>query len=210
MANASGHIPENIDASMPIEVTADPNMATEMHRGVIAQAYHDMLKFPMVFNPYEVGRRYAETMRFPNPEKMMAPPMPKPQPTPQEQAEFMLNSAKEQTARMKVQAAAVAQVAAGMKSLAEAAAITGNLDGMAAYILQLEQAVEKMSSADNIGSGSAGVAQSPVNPSIQAGSGVAPGPGNVGPVGGAAIQPNPTGGSPSVPVGSPDVGLAAS
>ncbi len=210
MANASGHIPEGIDGSSPIEVTADPNMATEMHRGVIAQAYHDMLKFPMVFNPFEVGKRYAQTMRFPDPDKLMAPPMPKPQATPQEQAEFMLNTEKEKTSRMKVQAAAVAQVAAGMKSLADAAAITGNLDGMAAYILKLEQAVEQMGNADSIGAGSQGMAQPLVDPATQNPAGVQAGPGGNGIVGGSAGQPNPAGGGQVLPMVANPADLAAS
>jgi hypothetical protein len=210
MANASGHIPQGIDGNSPIEVTADPNMATEMHRGVIAQAYHDMLKFPMVFNPFEVGKRYAQTMRFPDPEKLMAPPMPKPQATPQEQSEFMLNTEKEKTARMKVQADAVLKVAQGMQALAETAAITGNLDGMRNYILQLEQAVGQMSNADSVGSGSPGMAQPPVDPATQVASGVQAGTANNGIAGGQPGQPNPAGGGQVLPLAANPAQLAAS
>src|SRR5205814_793673 len=114
----------------------------------------------MVFNPFEVGRRYAETMRFPNPEKLMAPPMQKPQATPQEQSEFMLGVEKEKTNRMKMQAASVLQIAQAMKALAEADATAGNLEALRAYTVRLEQTLEQMNNgADSIGAGNGGMAQ---------------------------------------------------
>ncbi len=210
MANASGHIPEGIDGSSPIEVTADPNMATEMHRGVVAQAYHDMLKFPMVFNPFEVGKRYAQTMRFPDPDKLMAPPMPKPQATPQEQAEFMLNAEKEKTNRMKMQAGAVLSIAQAMKALSETEVNAANLEAMRGYVVRLEQTLENMGSADSIGAGSAGMAQPPVNPATQVVDGNQTVQGGNGIAIGSTGQPNPTGGGQVLPANVGPANLAAS
>ncbi len=210
MANASGHIPDGIDGNSPIEVTADPNMATEMHRGVVAQAYHDMLNFPMVFNPFEVGKRYAQTMRFPDPDKLMAPPMQKPQPTPQEQAEFLLDTQKAKTDHMNMQANALLKLAQAMKALSETEANAANIDQMRAYVVQLEQTLEGMGSADSIGAGSTGMAQSPVNPATQNPAGVQAGPGGNGIVGGPPGQPNPAGGGQGLPPAIDPAQLAAS
>jgi hypothetical protein len=162
MADALDHLPENIDGKIPIEVTADPTMATEMHRAAVAQAYHDMLQFPMVFNPHEVALRYAQTMRFPNPEKLIAPPPPKPEPTPVEKIDIMMAVEKEKTNRIKANAQSAFQLASAVKALAEAAQAPGNIDMMRIQVAQLEKTMEQLA-RDTASSGTSdtGVAGAP-------------------------------------------------
>ena len=62
LADDMDELPEGIDGgSAPIAVSADPNMATEMHRSVMAQIYHDMLQMPMIFDPQENATRFCQT-----------------------------------------------------------------------------------------------------------------------------------------------------
>jgi hypothetical protein len=209
MADAMDHLPDEIDGRRPIEVTADPNMATELHRGVTAQAYHDMLQMPLVFNPHEVGLRYAQIMRFPNPQKLIAPPMPDPQATPLEKSQLMLDMEKEKTNRIKANAQSAFQLASAVKALADAASEGVNIDLMRAQITQLEKTMEQLASdTGNVGSVGAGVARpppvappqaGPVPPSGPVGQGIP-----IGPPGG----PNPAGPSGGPPVGMPIVGPA--
>ena len=207
MADAMNVLPDGIDGKSPIEVTADPNMATEMHRGAVAQAYHDMLQLPMVFNPHEVGLRYAQTMRFPNPDKLIAPPPPAPTPTPGEQVEMMLNVSKEKSNRIKANAQSALQMSQAILALSQAAEIPGNIDFMRAQIMQLEKTMEQLSSdTGNVGNNSQGVAGQPPVAPPQASPALPPGAGNggtpIGPPGG----PNPAGAGSSIPMAGASVG----
>jgi hypothetical protein len=194
MADAMGVLPENLDAKSSVEVTADPNMATELHRSATAQAYHDMLQMPMVFNPHEVGLRYAQTMRFPNPDKLIAPPPPDPQPTPAEQIEMHLSMEKERSNRVKANAQAALQMSQAILALAQAAQVPGNVDLMQMKITQLEKTMEQLSNdASNVGSGSAGMAGPPTNPQPPNGPPAPAGPGIAGTPVGPPGQPNPAG-----------------
>jgi len=209
MAYAMDHLPENIDGRMPIEITADPNMATEMHRGITAQTYHDMLQLPMIFNPHEVALRYAQTMRFPNPEKLIAPPPPDPQATPQEQVETMLSMEKEKTNRIKANATSALQFAQAVLALAQAAQVPGNIDLMRIQVAQLEKTMEQLNSdTNNIGSNNQGMAGPPAQPPPQGGLNGAPGPIGGGTAVGPPGGPNPAGPSGSPPMGMPIVGPA--
>lgn len=209
MADAMDNLPEDIDGKMPIEVTADPNMATEMHRGAVAQAYHDMLQFPMVFNPHEVGLRYAQIMRFPNPEKLIAPPPPEPELSPGEHVEMMLNVSKEKTNRIKANAQSAMQFAQAVKALAEAAQVPGNIDMMRVQIAQLEKTMEQLASDTNsIGNVGQGVAGPPAQLPPQAGRPTPQGPAGGGTAFGPPGGPDPTGAGGSPPMGMSIVGPA--
>jgi len=211
MANAMDVLPKEIDAKGVIEITADPNMATELHRGATAQAYHDMLQMPMIFNPYEVGLRFAQIMRFPNPEKLMAKPPPTPEATPQEHVEMQLNMEKEKTNRIKANAQAALQFSQAVKALAEAAQAPGNIDLMQLQIAQLEKTMEALNNDTNsLGTPSAGMAGPPGQPQPQASPQTTPGPSSAGTPFGPPGGPNPAGAGGSPPMGAPIVGPAPS
>jgi hypothetical protein len=203
MAYATDNLPDNIDGKAPVEITADPNMATEMHRGVVAQTYHDMLQLPMVFNPHAVALRYAETMRFPNPKDLIAPPPPEPTPLPAEKMEMSLNMEKEKTNRIKANAQSAMQLSQAVKALAEAAQTSTNIDLMRAQLAQLEKTMEALASdASSVGSSGQGMAGQPPVPPPQAGSPPTPGPAG----GGVPIGP-PGGAPPAGPSGGPPMGM---
>ena len=209
MADALSVLPENLDAKGTIEITADPNMATELHRGATAQTYHEMLQMPMVFNPHEVALRFAQTMRLPNPEKLIAPPPPKPEATPAEQVEMSLKAEKEKTNRIKANAQSALQMSQAVLALAQAAQVPGNIDLMRMQIMQLEKTMEQLTNdADSIGAPSAGVAGAPTQSQLPAG-----GPSATGPIGGGTPVgpsggPDPAGPSSGPPMGAPIVGPA--
>jgi hypothetical protein len=209
MAAALDVLPENIDARKAVEITADPNMATELHRGATAQAYHDMLQMPMVFNPHEVGLRYAQTMRFPDPKKLIAPPPPAPSATPMEQGEMMLKIEKEKTNRIKVNAHSALQMAQAILALSQAAEIPGNIEMMRIQLVRLEKTMEQLNNdASDVGAAGAGVAGPPPVAPSQASP-----PSPQGPIGGGASigpggGPDPTGAGSGAPMGMPIVGPA--
>jgi hypothetical protein len=210
MAYAMDHLPDDIDGKSPIEITADPNMATEMHRGVTAQAYHDMLQMPLVFNPHEVALRFAQIMRFPNPEKLIAPPPPEPQASVLEKSQMMLDMEKERTNRIKANAQAALQFSQAVKALAEAAQVPGNIALMQTQITQLERTMEALNNdTSSLGAPSSGMAGAPGNIPPQASPPATPGPANGGiPIGAPPGGPNQAGPGGSPPIGMPIVGPA--
>jgi len=203
MANAMDILPKTIDPKGAIEITADPNMATELHRGATAQAYHDMLQMPMVFNPHEVGLRYAQIMRFPNPEKLIAPPPPRPTATPMEQGEMALAMEKEKTNRLKANSQSALQMAQAILALSKAAEVPGNIDLMRVQLVRLEKTMEQLNSDTNsVGSDNAGMAgPSPVPPPQ------ASPPNPQGPIGGGTPVPAPGGPNPAGAGNSPSMGM---
>lgn len=208
MADAMDNLPENIDGKRPIEITADPNMATELQRSITAQAYHDMLQLPMIFNPHVVGLRYAQIMRFPDAEKLIAPPPPEPTATPQEKVELALSMEKEKTNRIKANAQSALQLSQAVLALAQAAQVPGNIDLMRVQISQLEKTMEQLSSDTGNGNVGAGVAGTPPVAPPQANPAQPPGPNNGGTPIGPPGRPNPAGAGGGVPMGMPIVGPA--
>ncbi len=210
MADAADHLPEGIDGKAPVEVTADPAMATEMHRSAVAQVYLEMLQFPLIFNPHVAGLRFAQTLRLPDPEKLIAPPMPAPTATDTEKVAMMIEIEKEKTNRMKANATGMLQAAQAIKALMEAGQGAFNMDLLKIQLSTLEKTMEGLTSdTGNIGSGSAGVAGTPVNP--QPAMAVSPqtGPNIAGTAIGPTGQPDQTGGGGSLPPVASPVGLAA-
>ena len=203
MADAMDHLPEGIDGKKPIEVTADPNMATELHRGAIAQTYHDMLQMPMVFNPHEVALRFAQTMRLPNPEKLIAPPPPEPEATSAEKVEMSLAMEKEKTNRMKANAQSALSLAQAVKALADAAQAPGNIQMMRLQMAQLEKTMEQLANdASNVGGIGQGVAGPPGQHPVQNGPAAPAGPDSGGTVlrpPGGPDQAGAGGGLPTAP-----------
>lgn len=209
MAWAMEHLPDNIDGTAPVEITADPNMATEMHRATTAQAYHDMLQMPMVFNPHEVGLRYAQIMRFPDPQKLIAPPPPEPQATPLEKADMALQMEKERTNRIKTNATAALALCQAIKALSDAAQAPANLQLLQLQAMQLEKAMEQLvNDTSSTGSPSPGMAGQPPNAPPQAAPATPQGPPNPGIPGGPPAGPPAAGPSGGPPIGMPIVGPA--
>ena len=210
MADANDHLPEGLDGKQPVEVTADPSMATEMHRSTMGQVYLELLKFPMIFNPHAVGLRFAQVMRLPEPEKLIAPPMQAPEPTATEKVEMALNLAKEHTSRIKANASAALQFATAIMNLAKAAESPMNAALMQAQIASLEKTMEALNNdANSIGSSGAGMDSAPTNPQPQTVPAIAPVANNGGVAVGPAGQPNPAGGGQVVPLPVANSGLAA-
>jgi hypothetical protein len=199
MADAGGQLPDGVEGVLPIEVTADPNMATELHRAVTAQAYLGMTQNPVVFNVKEAGLRYCQTMRFPMPEKLIAQ-LPPPQPSPVERADMMVKAEKEKTARIKANAAAGLAFAQAIKTLMEAQQGAFNLAVARQQMMALEQTMEALNGdANSLGGDGAGVAGQPDNPGAPQPDSGAAGTDNGGNPFGTAGQPNPTGGGGSAP-----------
>ncbi len=211
MADATDHLPEGIDGKAPVEVTADPAMATEMHRSAVAQVYLEMLQFPLIFNPHVAGLRFAQTLRLPDPEKLIAPPMPAPMPTNMEKIEMMIEVEKEKTNRMKANATAMLQAAQAIKALMEAGQGAFNMDLLKIQLSTLEKTMEGLTSdTGNIGSGNAGMAGAPVNPPPQIMSAQPSGPNSIGNPVAAPGGPGTAGAGSGLPMAVPPVGLAAS
>lgn len=139
MADGMEQLPDDVVMG-PVEVTADPNMATEMHRGAIAQIYHEMLQMPMVFDPQECGRRYAETLRLPNPEKLVKVMGP-PQPSPQEQVEAAIKLGKNAIDKMKAKGTVILQIAQAVEALTSAGVNAQNAQLVTLEIQKLNNAV---------------------------------------------------------------------
>ena len=200
MANAYDMLPEGLSASGAegVEVTADPQLATEMQRTALAGVYKELLELP-VFNPMVVGLRLLQTLRIPDPEKCIAPPQ-QPQASPEEKMKGALGLMKQKTENMKVTGQVAVQLTQALKNMVDASG--GMVDNRTALLnmAQLEQAVQSlMQDAGNAGSITDGMAGQPGNSG-------APGAGPSQESGGAAAVPGGGGGVPGV--AGPGSGLA--
>jgi hypothetical protein len=205
LADDHDELPEGVAGSGPIAVTADPNMATELQRSAAAQIYHEMLQMPMIFDPQEVGRRFAEVLRLPNPEKLVKL-MGKPQPTDMERADMQIKADKNANERMKIRAGALLQISNAVLALSQAGVNAQNAELLKVEIAKLNAAVDELAQDDasspngNGPAGSApganGAAQLPSQAPGPSGGGMAQGNptdgGNAGPGGGTGIDAQPS------------------
>jgi hypothetical protein len=164
MADAYDMLPDGISVSQAagIAVTADPQLATEMHRSALAGVYMELLKDPMT-KWDEVRLRLYRTLRLPNPEQLLGQP-PQPQATPHEKMQGAIGLMKQQSEKIKVTGAVAVQLTQALKNLVEASG--GMLDNRTALLqmAQLEQAVQMMmQEAGSAGSGLDGMAAQPGN-----------------------------------------------
>lgn len=168
MADAYDQLPDGLSASDAdgIAVTADPQLATEMQRAALGGVYHDMLELPMVFNPQVVGLRFAQVMRLPNPQELIAQPQP-PQMEPKDKAKAVIDMMKLKTENIKVTGAVAVQLTQALLNMVEAAGGMQNNQAALLTMAQLEHAVKQMmqdaGSANDAGSGTDGMAQQPGN-----------------------------------------------
>lgn len=165
MADAYDMLPEGLTAqgANGIAVTADPQLATEMHRSALASVYMELMKDPLT--KWDESRlRLYRVLRLPEPEKLLGQP-PQPQATPQEKMQGALAMMKQRTENMKVTGAVAQQLTQALKNMVEASG--GMLDNRAALLnmAQLEQAVQSlMQDAGNAGTSLDGLAQQQGNP----------------------------------------------
>lgn len=188
MADAYDMLPEGVSASAAegVAVTADPQLATEMHRSALAGIYMQLLEDPMT-DWKEVRLRLYRTLRLPDPDKLLGQP-PTPQATPWEKMQGAVALMKQRTDNIKVTGAVAVQLTQALKNLVDANG--GMLDARAALLnmAMLEQSVQQMmQEAGNAGNGLDGMAQQPGN---QSPTGLPAPPQNGG---GAIVPDQPTG-----------------
>ena len=203
MADAYDMLPEGLSASDGdgIAVTADPELATEMQRSALGGLYLQMIELGCkapTFNVQEAALRFGQTMRLPNPEKLVAAPQ-APQATPWEKMQGAVHMMKQQTEKIKVTGAVAVQLTQSLLNLVQAAGGMQNNRMALLQMAQLEQTVQQlMEGAGNVSTGLDGMAgqqgnASPLGlPSPSQGGdaasvpgGGAAGPGSAGPGGGA-------------------------
>ena len=165
MADAYDMLPDGVSASNSdgVAVTADPQLATEMHRSALAGIYMELLKDPMT-KWDEVRLRLYRTLRLPDPEKLLGQP-PQPQATPWEKMQGAGMLMKQRTESIKVIGGVAVQLTQALKNMVDAGG--GMLDQRAALLqmAQLEQTVQTlMQEASNASSFADGMAQLPGNP----------------------------------------------
>ena len=169
MAAAYGVLPEGTqpaDASS-VAVTADPQLATEMHRSALAGIYMELLKDPMT-KWDEVRLRLYRTLRLPDPEKLLGQP-PQPQATPKEKLDGAVALMKQRTENIKVTGAVAVQLTQALLNMVEASGGMINNQQALLTMAQLEQAVQQMmQEAGNAGTSMDGVAGQPGNASAAA------------------------------------------
>jgi len=150
MADAYGALPDNLQASSAngIAVTADPALATEMQRAAQGSMYFEMAKEPIVFNAQECALRFAQTMRFPNPEKLVAQPQP-PQLTPDEKAKTIIGLMKHRNDSIKANADVAVKMSQSLLNLAQAGGALQDMRMVQLQMAQLEQIVQQMAQDSN-------------------------------------------------------------
>lgn len=176
MADAYDMLPDGLSAIGPdgISVTADPSLATEMQRSALAGVYMQLMSDPLS-NWKEVRLRLFNTLRLPDPEKLLGTP-PQPPGMPEtDRMKHAINAAKVQTDRIKTVAQVALALSQSIKNLVDAGG--GMVDTQAAMLQmqQLETAMQQVvQGAQDAGAGLNGVDATPGNQ----GAGGAPPQGN--------------------------------
>lgn len=171
MADAYDMLPPEVQASdaNSVTVTADPQLATEMQRAALGSVYLEMTGNP-AFNVHEAALRFCQTMRLPNPEKLIGQPQP-PQATPDEKLKGAIGMEKARTERIKVMGGIAVNMTQSIKNLVDAGGGMVDIQSTMLQMAQLETIVQQMiSEAQNgstqldgmaTGAGNAGAAQLP-------------------------------------------------
>jgi hypothetical protein len=122
----------------------------------------------MVFNAQEAALRFGQTMRIPDPEKLIAQPQ-APQATPWEKMQGAVALMKQQTEKIKVTGSVAVQLTQSLLNMVEAAGGMQNNQAALLTMAQLEHAVqEMMQEAGNASDGFNGMAGQPGNPGAPA------------------------------------------
>lgn len=167
MADAYDMLPEGMSASDGggVKVTADPQLATEMHRSALANVYMELMKDPLT-DWKESRLRFYRLMRLPDPEKLLGQPQ-SPQATPYEKIQGAVHVMKQKTEHMKAIAAVAVQLTQAVKNMVDAnGGMTDNQMGLL-QMAQLEHVVQQlMNEAQDAGTSLDGMASQPGNPSV--------------------------------------------
>jgi len=170
MADAYDQLPDGLQVSQKdgIAVTADPQLATEMHRSAMGGVYMEMMKQAaegVPWNVQECQKRFAEIMRLPNPEQLVAQPR-NPEASPWEKMQGALGMMKQRTDAIKTIGQVALQLTGSIKNLVDA---SGGMQDQRAALLQmvtLEETVKNLlEQNNNAGSFLDGMAQQPGNQS---------------------------------------------
>jgi len=143
LASDMDQLPPGIDGKGPIAVSADPQMATEMHRAATAQVYHDMLQMPMVFDPQEAGLRFGQTLRLPQPDKLVKL-MPPPQTSDVDKADIALKASKNEIDKITAKGKVILSIAQAIQALSQAGINATNAQLVALEVDKLNQAVTEL------------------------------------------------------------------
>lgn len=170
MADAYDQLPDGVTAQDGggVAITADPQLATEMHRAALGGLYMQMLeagaKVPGSFNIQETAMRFCKTMRLAQPQKLMAPPPGPPQATPYEKIEGFVKLQKQKTEHMKATASVAMNLTQALLNMVEAAGGMQNNQAALLTMAQLEHTVSQLiQDADANTSQLDGMAQQPGN-----------------------------------------------
>jgi len=149
-----------------IAVTADPQLATEMHRSALAGIYFQMLDQAEKGVPWqlpEIQLRLCQVLRLPNPEKLIGQAKPQ-EATPAERLKGAIDMHKASTARIQTIGKVAVDLTSALKNIVEA---QGGMQGNQMALLQMAQLEETvkqlMTESQNAGSGFAGLDQPPGN-----------------------------------------------
>ena len=200
MADAYGMLPDGVSANDAegVSVTADPQLATEMHRSALAGVYMEMSKEPG-WNQQEVRLRLGQTLRLPDPEKLIAQQGP-PQASPWEKMQGYIGLQKAQTEKLKVTGGIAVQLTQALKNMVEAAGGMQNNQAALLTMAQLEQTVQQlMQDSGNVGNTADGMGQQPGNPAPGGVPAQSPGVGGPGVPGGQPGGPVDAGAGGGMP-----------
>ncbi len=174
MADAYDQLPDGVTISQKdgIAVTADPQLATEMHRSAMGGLYMEMIagaaKGGVPWNVQECQMRFAQVMRLPNPEKLIAPPR-QPEATPKEKMDGYLALMKQRTENIKITGAVAVNFTQALLNMVEAAGGMQNNQAALLTMAQLEHAVHQMmQEAGNAGNDTSGMAGAAGNQNVGA------------------------------------------
>jgi len=190
LAGDMDQLPPGVDADGPIAVSADATMSTELHRSATAQVYHDMLQMPMVFDPNEAGLRFGQTLRLPNPDKLVKL-MPPPQIPEAAKAEIALKADKNEIDKIKAKGDVILKIAQAIQALSQAGINAQNAQLVAVEVDKLNQAIAELQPND-APAASGNPQQPPPAANGLGGAGSPAGAGGAPPMGGGA--PGPAGG----------------
>jgi hypothetical protein len=165
MADAYDMLPNGIPATTAgdIVVTADPQLATEMHRSALANVYMELLKDPMT-DWKESRMRLYRTLRLPEPEKLLGQPPAAPQATPYEKIQGAALLMKQRSDHIKTIGGVAVQLTTALKNMVDASGGMVNNQTALLQMAQLEHAVQQlMQEAQGAGAIADGMAQQPSN-----------------------------------------------
>lgn len=169
MADAYDQLPEDLKGSPGIEVTADPQLATEMQRGAMGNLYMELIKIaieaPGTGDVAVLWQRLLKVLRIPNPEELAGKPV-QPQLSPDEKLKGIIALGKDRNDRIKAHAQLALNISQALKNLVDAQAGTIDIRTATLNMAMLEHAMQQLvteAGRSDIADGSGSVAEQPGN-----------------------------------------------